>query len=229
MSRASMSGRKAAMTSKEVAKIMSPTRCTRSALTGESNAHRWTTASCTPRPILRSTPIGPACRDSRVSTPGPNEPTTRPTVAPSPNSVISAPPGLVDTSATASTRSRTTSGCCPAYDMTLMPPIECPTSTTGPVVQVASRTAARSRPSWATVQSSRAGCAGAAVPALVVGDDPETGVDQRAALEHPRLHRQGEPVDEHDGRGAPGEVAPAQAGRSPARRSRRGGRRRPRR
>ena len=136
---------------------MSPTSCTSSGLTGESNAQRCTTASCTPRPILRSAPIGPACRDMRVSTPGPNEPTTLPTVAPRPNSVISSPPALVAMSATASTRSRTTSGCCPAYDITVMPPIECPTSTTGPLVQVASMTAARSRPSWATVQFSSAG------------------------------------------------------------------------
>ena len=56
MSSASMSGRKAAMTSKDVEKIISPTRWTRSALTGESNAQRWT---------RRPAPRGPSCAAPR--------------------------------------------------------------------------------------------------------------------------------------------------------------------
>ena len=51
--------------------------------------------------------------------------------------------------------------------------------------------------------------AGATVPPLVVRDDPETRVDERAALQHPRLHRQGEPVHQHDGGGAPSRVPTA--------------------
>ena len=52
------------------------------------------------------------------------------------------------------TRSPNSSGCWSASAMIVMPPIEWPTSTSGPVGAVASITAARSRPSWSMVACS---------------------------------------------------------------------------
>src|ERR671912_3031131 len=54
---------------------------------------------------------------------------------------------------------------------------------------------------------------GTSVTALVVGDDPEAVVDEGAALQHPRLHREGEAVDEDDGRMPAAEVWPCPARR----------------
>ena len=59
--------------------------------------------------------------------------------------------------------------------MTVMPPIECPTRTTGPRGTRASSTAARSRASCSMVECSAAPRPGGAVPALVVEDQPRVG------------------------------------------------------
>lgn len=60
-------------------------------------------------------------------------------------------PAEVPISATAHTRSRNSRGCRSASAMIAMPPIECPTSTTGPRLAVARSTASRSLPSCSIV------------------------------------------------------------------------------
>ena len=67
---------------------------------------------------------------------------------------------------------RTRPGGACAYSMIVMPPIECPASTTGPVGASRRSTSARSSPSWPSVADRQPGGAGPAVPARVVRDDP---------------------------------------------------------
>ena len=103
--------------------------------------------------------IAPSARRPLVNTPGVRLaiPATRATAllsstAPSPDSDNSAI--AVDTRPTPSTRSRTISGCRTAYPITVMPPIEWPITTTGPVGAVAEMTVSRSRASWSIVEFS---------------------------------------------------------------------------
>lgn len=57
-------------------------------------------------------------------------------------------PAIVPISATPATRSRNSCGSWSASAITVMPPIEWPTSTSGPLGTTASSTALRSLPSW---------------------------------------------------------------------------------
>jgi hypothetical protein len=65
-------------------------------------------------------------------------------------------PAEVATSATPATRSANSPGSCSARARIAMPPIECPARTSGPSGANALITAARSWPSWSSVQVSRA-------------------------------------------------------------------------
>ncbi len=101
--------------------------------------------------------IAPSARRALVNTPGVRLaiPATRArallsSTAPSPDSDSSAI--AVATSPTPRTRSRTVSGWRTAYPMTVMPPIECPITTTGPVGAVAEMTVPRSRASCSIVE-----------------------------------------------------------------------------
>ena len=110
-----------------------------------------------------------------------------------------------------------------------MPPMECPTRTTGVSGATASSTAARSRPSWSMVQWSdgqrypgtvimqQSGQVQVAFPdgrrpgrapvrPLVVEDEAVTAA-QRLALEVPAVEVEGVPVDEDQGRTVPSSVA----------------------
>ena len=71
---------------------------------------------------------------------------------------MSRPPALVATKAAAMTRSWMSSGNCSARAMTVIPPIECPTSTSRPSGAVSAMTLCRSRPSWSMVLDSRGPC-----------------------------------------------------------------------
>ena len=122
----------------------------------------------------------------------------RPAAAGTPNVTSASRPGDVDTSATPTTRSPKSSGCWSASAMTVMPPIECPTSTTLPVGAVASRTASRSRPSWSMVAFSALPRPRPAVAALVPEDQPASQVGEVAALVVPAVLVQRQPVAEDD-------------------------------
>ena len=60
-------------------------------------------------------------------------------------------PAVVEIRPTPTTRSPNSSGCCSARAMIVIPPIEWPTSTTGPSGTTSSRTCLRSWPSWSMV------------------------------------------------------------------------------
>ena len=208
-----MSGRKAAMTSKDVAKIISPTSWTSSLLTGESNAHRWTRASCTPRPILRSTPIGPGVTRQPGQDTGPQRADD--------TADGGAEPELGHLGAAGARRHQRHGEHAVPHDVGVLSGVGHDAHAAHRVPEEHDGTGGAGRledrgevaPQLGDGAGLQGGLAGAAVPALVIGDDPETRVDERAALEHPRLHRQREPVDQHDGRGPPGGVAAAQGGR----------------
>ena len=93
---------------------------------------------------------------------------------------------MVEISATPTTRSPNSSGCCSASAMIVMPPIEWPTSTTGPSGTTSSRTCLRSWPSWSMVAWPVRRAAGAAVRALVVEDRPDQAA-VAGALEVPAV------------------------------------------
>ena len=191
MSSESKSGRNAAMTSKEVEKIMSPT----AARARRSPASR--TPSAAPRHPAHRGPSCAARRSARraatcgSSTPGPNEPTTLPTVAPRPNSVISSPPALVAMSATAEHPV--------ADDVGVLPGVRHHRHAAHRVPDEHHRPAGAGGVHDGGEVAAELGhravlerrLARAAVPALVVGDDPEAGVDQGPALQHPALHATG--------------------------------------
>ena len=128
---------------------------------------------------------------------------------------------------TPATRSPNSSGCRSAKAMIDMPPIEWPTSTTGPSGATCPITVARSSPSWSIGGVLAVGPPGAAVRALVVEDHPVLAAEGRA-LEVPAVEVERVAVHEDDGQLAVGYAA-AHGVRRRTRRSRRAGRRRRRR
>ena len=114
----------------------------------------------------------------------------------------------VEIRAAPTTREPNSSGRSAASPMIVMPPIEWPTSTTGPRGTRASRTAARSRASCSIVEFSECPRPGRAVAALVVEDQPRVGTvpvrggqlgGEGPPLEVQRGHRQRVAVHEDDG------------------------------
>ena len=79
-----------------------------------------------------------------------------------------------------------------------MPPIEWPTSTSGPVGAVASITAARSAPTWSMVRRPDRAALGAAVAALVPPDGADPAL-QGEPLVVPGVQAEGVAVAHHDG------------------------------
>ena len=98
--------------------------------TGEAKDQRRTTSRSTSATIRRPRSTSWGWRDSSASRLG----ATRVTAPPPgrPKSSVDRSPALVATSPTPWTREPNSSGCWCARLMTVMPPIECPTRTTGP-------------------------------------------------------------------------------------------------
>jgi hypothetical protein len=118
----------------------------------------------------------------------------------SPKVTCASLPAEVQTSATPTTRSPNSSGRPSASAMTVMPPMEWPTSTTGPVGTTSSSTRPRSRPSWSIGRALGGPAAAAPVRALVVQHDPDVaGRLQRLPLVVPDGHLLHVAVDQHDG------------------------------
>ena len=100
------------------------------------------------------------------------------------------------------TRSVKNSGCCSASAMIVMPPIECPTSTSGPSGASARMHGVEVVAELVDRAALPRGALGAAVAALVVEhltDDRVGEVGQEPALEVPGAPVEREPVHEHDG------------------------------
>ena len=128
-------------------------------------------------------------------------------------------PVEVDSSATPTTRGAEQLGRASASAMIVMPPIEWPTSTTGPLGTTASRTASQVAAELVDGGVLGRAAAAAAVRALVVEDEPAGVVGgQRLALVVPDGHLLGVAVDEDDGQRG---VAPARPPRRAAARRRR--------
>ena len=110
----------------------------------------------------------------------------------------STPPAVVPIRPTPTTRSPNSSGCSSASATMVMPPIEWPTSTTGPSGTASSSTRSRSLAELLDVGVLLGRPAGAAVGALVVVDRADQAAVGRA-LEVPRVQVERVAVHEHDG------------------------------
>jgi len=102
---------------------------------------------------VRSTRRG--VRASPASATGAIRWATCPSTSASPQWTSTRPPGLVAMKATPTTRSPTSRACSAASAICVIPPRECPISTTGPVGATAWSTEYRSRPHWSTVHEPR--------------------------------------------------------------------------